>query len=68
MPPQIRPSDVFVKMDIAAILRALALTISAAPADDYRSGYCAALAAVATALSITPADVVPADLPPALRY
>lgn len=47
-----RGSDVFLKADIAAILRALALTIEAATPGDYTRGYRAALAAAAVALNI----------------
>lgn len=52
----IRSSDVFLKDDIAAILRALALTIETVPPSDYTRGYRAALAAVAVALNIAPSD------------
>jgi hypothetical protein len=54
---QIRSSDVWLKSNITNLLRALALTAQASP-DDYSRGYAAAIAAVAVALGIAPADVV----------
>lgn len=48
----IRSSDVFLKADIAAILRALALTMQEAGDGEYARGYRTALAAVAVALNI----------------
>lgn len=55
----IRPSNVFLKPDLAGMLRALAMTAQAAGDDgDFTRGYLAAVATVATALGIPPADVV----------
>lgn len=55
----IHPSNVFLKPDLAGMLRSLALTVQAGGnADDFTRGYLAALIAVATALNIPPADVV----------
>ena len=50
---EIRSSDVFLKADIAAILKALAMTVGAAapPNDDYSHGFRTALAAIAVALN-----------------
>lgn len=62
MGQQIRSSDVFLKEDVAAILRALALTTQAAHDGEFTRGFRAALAAVAVALNIesdrSPAGVV----------
>lgn len=52
MRQQIRSSDVFLKEDIAGILRALALTTQAANDGEFTRGFRAALAAVAVALNI----------------
>jgi hypothetical protein len=61
---QIRSSDVWLKSDIANLLRALALTARESP-DEYSRGYAAAIAAVALALGIAPGDVVRLEaLPP----
>jgi len=58
----IRGSDVFIKDDIRAILASLFLAselVSTAYGSnpDYRSGFTAALASVATALAITPHEI-----------
>jgi hypothetical protein len=54
---QIRSSDVWLKSDLFNILLALARTAQTA-GGDYSRGYSDAIAAVATALGITPSDVV----------
>jgi hypothetical protein len=60
----IRSSDVFLKADITAILSALSYAAQANANGngngngDYLRGYFVALATVATALSIQPADVI----------
>jgi len=51
-------SDVFPRADLAAILRAIALTAATgnqSPA--FQRGFAAALAAVATAVHVTPAEL-----------
>lgn len=56
----IRSSDVFLKADIAAMLRALTLTahaVATAEPSDFERGYLTALAAVAVALNMEPADI-----------
>ena len=55
----IRPSDVFLKSDLAAMLRALAVSAQVTASDgECLRCYLSALATVAVALSIPPADVV----------
>jgi hypothetical protein len=55
----IRSSDVFLKSDLAAILRGMAMTVQAVGKhDDFDLGYLTAVAAFATALNISPADVI----------
>ena len=59
----IRPSDVFTRPDLIAILSALSYAAQAnangnGNRDDFARGYFLALATVAMALSIPPADVI----------
>jgi len=55
-------SDVFPRADLAAILRAIALTAAMAGGNSphdlaFQRGFAAALAAVATAVHVTPAEL-----------
>lgn len=50
----IRSSDVFLKEDIRAMLKALLLTIEALPEGEYKDGYLRAIAAVALAFNLGP--------------
>jgi hypothetical protein len=54
----IRGSDVFLREDLAGILAAMAMTVQAVPPGEFRRGYMVALAALATALHVAPADAV----------
>ena len=62
MKQQIRSSDVFLKEDIAAILRGMAFTVQMAPDSEFNRGFRAGLAVVAVALNIE-SDKSPATLP-----
>jgi hypothetical protein len=60
MPHAVRGSDVFLKEDVRSILQALLVTnemmatqVAGNEAQPYRSGFTAAIAAVATAFDIT---------------
>ena len=57
---EIRSSDVFLKKDIEGVLRALVLTahaVATPETGDFERGYLTALAAVAIALNMQPADI-----------
>ena len=54
----IRGSDVFLREDLAAIIGALAMTAQAGERGEYTRGFMAALAAMAVALHVAPADVI----------
>lgn len=54
----VRGSDVFLQADIAAIVKALALTAQAGERGEYTRGFLAGLAAVAVALHVPVGDVI----------